>query len=236
MVSSADDRFNGISVDPIEIWIEDDDCDVLVGPRHGAILGGCSNQYGDRCVVECDVGHAPAGGVVLECEAGTGTWNGSVPSCAACLTGYFHMDTNGSCAACNASACGVGMYRGACGASSDAVCEACTSKPANASYLTSGQPWHADNCTWQCDVGFWRSGESCVSCNTSSCGAGQYRGACEAEADAPAAPEGEDADGAEAPAATEDGEEGTEEAKPEEGAEGAEADGEGHGDELKRKA
>ena len=58
----------------------------------------------------------------------------------------------------------------------------------------------------------------------------------EAEADAPAAPEGEDADGAEAPAATEDGEEGTEEAKPEEGAEGAEADGEGHGDELKRKA
>ena len=58
----------------------------------------------------------------------------------------------------------------------------------------------------------------------------------EAEADAPAAPEGEDADGAEAPASTEDGtEEGTEEAKPEEGADGAEADGEGHGDELKRK-
>jgi hypothetical protein len=53
------------------------------------------------------------------------------------------------------------------------------------------------------------------------------------EADAPAAPEGEGADGAEAPAANEDG---TEEAKPEEGADGAEADGEGHGDELKRKA
>ena len=171
-------------MDPIEIWIEDDDCDVLVGPRHGAILAGCGNQYGDRCVVECDVGHAPAGAVVLECEAGTGTWNGSVPSCEACLTGYFHMDTNGSCAACNASACGVGMYRGACGGSSDAACEGCTSKPANASYLTSGQPWDADNCTWQCDAGFWRSGESCVSCTTAACGAGQYRGECEAEADA----------------------------------------------------
>ena len=33
-VASSDDRFNGIGVDPIEIWIEDDDCDVLVGPRH----------------------------------------------------------------------------------------------------------------------------------------------------------------------------------------------------------
>ena len=80
------------------------------------------------------------------------------------------------------------MYRGKCGARSDAVCEACTSKPANASYLTSGQPWDADNCTWQCDVGFWRSGESCVSCTTAACGAGWYRGECEAEADAACLP------------------------------------------------
>ena len=100
----------------------------------------------------------------------------------------YYLGSEGSCAACNASACGVGMYRGACRASSDAVCEACTSKPANASYLTSGQPWHADNCTWQCDVGFWRSGESCVSCTTAACGAGWYRGECEAEADAACLP------------------------------------------------
>ena len=82
----------------------------------------------------------------------------------------------GGCWACNASACGVGMYRGACGTSSDAECEACTGKPPNASYVTSGQPWDADNCTWQCHEGYWRSGETCVSCTTSSCGAGQYRG------------------------------------------------------------
>ena len=100
----------------------------------------------------------------------------------------YYLGSEGSCAACNASACGLGMYRGACRASSGAVCEACTSKPANASYLTSGQPWDADNCTWQCDAGFWRAGESCVSCMTSSCAAGEYRGECEAEADAPCLP------------------------------------------------
>ena len=95
------------------------------------------------------------------------------------------MSLGGDCEACNVTGCGVGQYRGACGTSSDAVCEACTTKPLNASYLTSGQPLDADNCTWTCDEGFWRSGEACVSCTTSSCAVGEYRGACAAEGDAP---------------------------------------------------
>ena len=121
---------------------------------------------------------------MLECEAGTGRWNGSVPSCAGCVAGYY-SGTDGSCAACTASACDVGMYRGACGASSDAVCEACTTKPLNAAYLTAGSPANVDNCSWTCNAGYWRFNSSCVVCNTSACGVGFYRGSCGASFDAP---------------------------------------------------
>ena len=100
-----------------------------------------------------------------------------------CPEGYFKQ--KGSCLACTKSACNVGFFRGVCRSYSDAACKACTTKPKNARYLTSGQPWDADNCTWMCEKGFWRSGDSCVSCTAALCPAGHYRGSCDADHDAP---------------------------------------------------
>ena len=82
-----------------------------------------------------------------------------------CNAGYWR--SNNSCVDCNISSCGVGFYRGPCGTSSDAACQACTTKPLNASYTTPGSPWNVDNCSWTCNAGYWRSGSlaSCVECS-----------------------------------------------------------------------
>ena len=182
-VSSLDGRFDGIAVDPVTVMIEDDDCDALEAPTHGQLLPpGCGNEYGDICTVQCDAGRAPVAGVEVECLSSTGDWDQARPTCEACAQDYFEQD--GTCVACSTSECGVGFYRGKCGASSDAACEGCTTKPLHSSYTTSGQPWDTDNCSWACDGEHWRSGESCTSCTTSGCPAGEYRGACGTESDA----------------------------------------------------
>jgi hypothetical protein len=59
----------------------------------------------------------------------------------------------------------------------------CT-KPLHSAYISSELSWAADNCSWTCDDGYWRSGASCTSCTTSGCPAGEYRGACGTESDA----------------------------------------------------
>ena len=59
----------------------------------------------------------------------------------------------------------------------------CT-KPLHSAYISSELSWAADNCSWTCDDGYWRSGASCTSCTTSGCLAGEYRGACGTESDA----------------------------------------------------
>ncbi len=56
----------------------------------------------------------------------------------------------------------------------------CT-KPLHSAYISSELSWAADNCSWTCDDGYWRSGASCTSCTTSGCPAGEYRGACGTE-------------------------------------------------------
>ena len=88
------------------------------------------------------------------------------------------MHNGTTCVACNTSECGTGYYRGQCGSSWDAGCEACTTKPQHAGYLTPGRPSDTDNCSWSCDAGYWRSVQSCVTCTTSACPAGQYRDSC----------------------------------------------------------
>jgi len=170
-VSSLDGRFDGIAVDPVTVMIEDNDCDALEAPTHGQLLPGCGNEYGDICTVQCNAGRAPEGGVEVECLSSTGDWDQARPTCEACAQDYF--EEGGTCVACSTSECGVGFYRGACGASSDAACEGCTTKPLHSSYTTSGQPWDTDNCSWACDGEHWRSGESCTSCTTSGCPAGE---------------------------------------------------------------
>ena len=91
-VQSEDDRFNGITVAPIQISIEDNDCDQLVAPPNGAVLAGCGNAYGDICKVQCNLGHGPGPSVAMECQSATGTWNASTPNCTACLQGYFKQN------------------------------------------------------------------------------------------------------------------------------------------------
>ena len=78
-----------------------------------------------------------------------------------CNAGYWR--SNNSCIECNTSSCGAGFYRGPCGASSDAACQACTTKPLNASYTTPGSPWNVDNCSWTCNAGYWRFTKSTLS-------------------------------------------------------------------------
>ena len=104
------------------------------------------------------------------------------PTCATCAEGYFMQGT--TCVACSTSECGTGFYRGTCLSSSDAVCSGCTTKPLNSNYATSGQPFDADSCGWTCEAGYWQSGESCTSCTTSACTAGEYRGTCGTDVDA----------------------------------------------------
>ena len=89
------------------------------------------------------------------------------------------------CSECTTSACGVGFYRGSCGASSDAPCQACTGKPLNAFYVSAGSPDNVDNCLWMCNTGYWIDGTVCSECTTSACGVGSYRGSCGASSDAP---------------------------------------------------
>ena len=48
-------------------------------------------------------------------------------------------------------------------------CAACTNKPANSHYTGYGSDWYyvdgeQNDCPWQCDSGFYRSGNSCVAC------------------------------------------------------------------------
>jgi hypothetical protein len=76
------------------------------------------------------------------------------------------------CSECTTSACGVGFYRGSCGASSDAPCQACTGKPLNAFYVSAGSPANVDNCNWTCNAGYWIDGTICSECTTSACAVG----------------------------------------------------------------
>ena len=187
LVSSSDERFDGISVNPVSVQIEDNDCDALQAPDRGYLRSsgspGCGNRYNDTCTVSCDPGFVDAGGVELRCLSNSGKWDKAIPTCDQCAQGYFKLGS--TCVACSTWQCGIGFYRGACGTSSDAICEACTGKPRNALFTTTGQPSDTNNCSWACNAGYWKSGQSCVSCSTSSCPAGEYRGACAMDSDAP---------------------------------------------------
>eukprot|EP00960_Hanusia_phi_P060531 764531-Hanusia_phi.AAC.4 len=102
-----------------------------------------------------------------------------------CNEGFFQsvLTLNGSssdvCQACNTSMCAVGEYRSQCSHYlGDSHCVRCTNSPVHSHYVGSGFPFDADNCSWQCDVGYWRNGSSCVACADFLCSSGYYRTAC----------------------------------------------------------
>ena len=177
--TSQDARFAGIA-ESVRIMIEDNDCDALEAPQYGQFLPGCRNQYGDKCTLQCDVGRAPENEVVVQCLS-NGNWDRMLPTCNTCADGYFN--NNETCKLCSNQECEIGLYRGQCKLDSDAVCETCTGKPRDSHYVTTGQPWDSDNCTWTCNVGFWRSGDSCTHCSVSECPVGLFRGSCSSDAD-----------------------------------------------------
>jgi hypothetical protein len=93
-----------------------------------------------------------------------------------CVAGYYRAD--GACKLCSTMACPNGQYRGACTATADRPCLACTKKPANALFSSPGSPFDADSCEWKCDAGYYRSSGSCSACSSGGCSAGQYRTGC----------------------------------------------------------
>ena len=145
----------------------------------GQYRGACAANADAPCVV-CTV--KPSSSAFTSAGApyntDTCTW--------ACNPGYYRSGT--TCTACTTAACPVGQYRGACTATGDAPCVACTKAPANAAYTSAGSPANTDSCAWAYKSGFYLSAGACVACSTSSCPVGQYRGACAANADAPCAP------------------------------------------------
>ncbi len=180
--TSLDLRWNTATMSPISLIVEDNDCNPLAAPRNGMIQPDCSNEYGGVCSVKCDAGRDPSQPVVLKCLASTRDWDKPLPECKTCASSYYKQGRD--CMPCSSTSCGVGLYRGTCGSEKDSKCELCTNKPVNAFFTSSGQPWNADNCTWNCASGFWKSGVSCIPCSTGNCPTGKYRGPCNAIDDA----------------------------------------------------
>jgi hypothetical protein len=141
-------------------------------------------QYRGECKVDADGACGPCTNKPANSAyTGAGQPYGSNNCAWACNAGYYR--SNGECKPCSTAACPVGQYRGECAATTDAPCVVCTGRPSNSQYTSAGVPYNANACTWACISGYFRASGACVACSTSSCAAGQYRGACTATADAP---------------------------------------------------
>ena len=111
-----------------------------------------------------------------------------------CNHGYFRSaDT---CVLCNSSLCTPGMYRGPCGAYTNAPCLTCTNpKPPFSSYTSycnasfsdysnPGKLYCALRTTWVCNVGYYYFKDpvsqncSCALCPSTVCNIGLYRSTC----------------------------------------------------------
>ena len=111
------------------------------------------------------------------------------------LTQYKKPCTADSDAAClNCSTCDVGKYLIGCQSGRDQTCLDCSNKyeicgAINGSISMYTSPGVLQsNCLWKCIDGYYRSGDMCRLCTTTSCGVGLYRAACAPNADAPCVP------------------------------------------------
>ena len=67
-----------------------------------------------------------------------------------CSEGYFQLDE--TCVSC-LSYCNVGEYRSGCGGTSPGECLGCTNGPTHALYLSPGEPYNNNSCSWVCKSG-----------------------------------------------------------------------------------
>ena len=87
--------------------------------------------------------------------------------------------------------CAVGKFLTYCQSINAPNCQLCTNKyeltpcvPSNFSvsfYISSGML--QSNCSWSCNLSYFRTGDKCVKCSDSSCSIGNYRSACVPDAD-----------------------------------------------------
>ena len=128
-------------------------------------------QYRSTCTMFSD-------GSCIEChkkpnnsdyiEGGSCSW--------VCQTGYFQE--NASCFSCSADQCPLGKYRQGCTSTANGICISCSNKPSFAVYTSNGNPYYMNNCSWDCNSGFFARNGSCLPCNVSYCAVGFYRGLC----------------------------------------------------------
>ena len=79
---------------------------------------------------------------------------------------------SGDCAPCDWSTCSVGNFLTNCSGVNHGSCTSCTSLPSNAHFTSKGSRSGLDDCTWSCDVGYTRSGNTCFK----DCAAGSPHG------------------------------------------------------------
>jgi hypothetical protein len=121
--------------------------------------------------------------------------------CMSCAVGFTGAG-DGACQACTTAGtvsppCAVGEYIGACTATADAQCVACTAAPANSDYTTALScdfactAGHVGDDCLECSAGYQDANASgtCVPCSTAEtvsppCAAGEFIGACTTTADA----------------------------------------------------
>ena len=192
-VDSSDVLYKNLDTPPVSVNIEDNDCLTLTAPANGELKGlqgakqteDCIRTYGNSCEIQCNNGFDPITPVKLTCLT-TGLWDRSIPTCTACADGFYRQSSQ--CTKCSTEVCTtIGQFRAACpgDSSQDSVCISCTnSKPSNSHYTTAGNPYNENNCQWACDTNYYRSGDSCLPCTTSTCPVGKYLAtACSSNAD-----------------------------------------------------
>ena len=142
----------------------------------GTGLTGCSTcQPGyytspvDKSCIACSKLSCPAGTFAVPCSPDS---NAYCMSCSSCQVGYYLSDCSGQ----------------------DGVCIPCTNKyeinlcassnsSNSVSFYTGSGGIGLNNCSWMCAASYFRSGDMCRSCSTTSCGMGSYRTNCTSNAD-----------------------------------------------------
>jgi hypothetical protein len=144
-----------------------------------AIRGSFFNVWSGKCV-QCPIGQflSPLG--CTQCSApsysyftGPGTILNDCPW--SCISGYYREGQ--MCYPCSTQTCIVGQYRSPCTSLSDGICRPCTSV-SNSRFITSGNPFDADNCEWICNTNFYSENEACLPCDNRTCPIGQYMSKC----------------------------------------------------------
>lgn len=146
-----------------------------------SICSQCTSGYYCPSVstrIACNPGYycPPGSTSQLQCVAGTYA-PGGASTCLSCtLSENWSVNGAAACSPCVDKTCPNYQYKVSCTTSSDYDCRTCPPPPENAAPTDLKDPL----CPWMCNTGYYRSGDACVICTTTSvgCSSGQYRQAC----------------------------------------------------------